>query len=64
MNLDEAYIEFNEDCLDYTDHNEANIFNPRINAVVAKVNSFDDIPQKLLDFAHNHSLPILLLGRD
>jgi len=45
-------------------HNEANIFNPRINAVVAKVNSFDDIPQKLLDFAHNHSLPILLLGRD
>jgi len=26
MNLDEAYIEFNEDCLDYTDHNEANIF--------------------------------------
>lgn len=43
-------------------HNEANLYIPKINAVIAKVSSIEEIPQELLDYAHSHNLPIYLLG--
>ena len=42
--------------------NEANLFAPKTNAVVAKVSSFEEIPQELLDYAYEHDLPIYILG--
>ena len=42
--------------------NEANLYSPKINAVVAKVNSISEIQQEFLDFAQKHNLPIYLLG--
>ena len=43
-------------------HNEANLYNPKTNAVIAKVNSMDEMPDELLDFAQRHNLPIYILG--
>ncbi len=43
-------------------HNEANLYSPKVNAVVAKVDSLDNVPQHLLEFAQAHNLPIYLLG--
>ena len=43
-------------------HNEANLYSPKVNAVIAKVDSLDKVPQELLDFAQAHNLPIYLLG--
>ena len=48
--------------MNYTTNNEANLYNPKTEAVVAKVKSMDKIPQKLLDFAQKHNLPIYILG--
>ena len=39
------------------------IYVPKINAFVAKVDSIDEIPQSYLDFAQQHNLPIYLLGK-
>ena len=44
------------------EHNEVNLYNPKVNSVVAKVSSIDDISQELLDYAHKHNLPIFLIG--
>ena len=43
-------------------NNEANLYTPKTNAVAARVNSFSELPQKLLDFAYKHHLPIIILG--
>ena len=43
-------------------HNEVNLYTPKANAVIAKVNSIKEVPQELLDFAKKHDLPVLLLG--
>ena len=43
-------------------HSEANLYTPKINAIVAKVCRLDDIPQDLLDYALKYNLPIYLLG--
>ncbi len=45
------------------EHNEINMFNPKINAFVAKVNSIDEIPKPFLEFAQKHNLPIYILGK-
>ena len=42
--------------------NEANLYNPKINALVAKVDDMSEIPQEYLDFAKEHDLPIYLIG--
>ncbi len=44
-------------------HNEANLFMPTVNALVARVNTLDEVPQEFLNFAKKHDLPIYLLGR-
>lgn len=44
-------------------HNELNVYTPKVNAVIAKVNSIEEVPQYLLNFAERHNLPILLLGK-
>ena len=38
--------------------NEANLYNPKINAFIAKVDSIEEIPEEMLDFAHEYNLPI------
>ncbi len=43
--------------------NETNLYNPSINALVAKVDSIGEIPQEFLDFAKARNLPIYLLGK-
>ena len=45
-----------------TSHNESNLYNPKINAFVAKVNSIEQIPDNFLKFVQEHNLPIYLLG--
>ncbi len=42
--------------------NEANLYNPSIGAIVAKVDSMDEIPKDLLDFAQENDYPIYILG--
>ncbi|MBQ8476486.1 hypothetical protein IJ531_05430, partial [bacterium] len=42
--------------------NEVNIYNSKINAFVACVNSIDEIPDEYLEFAYSKNLPIYLLG--
>ena len=43
--------------------NEANLYSPKINAVVAKVASMEEMPQELLNYAKKYNLPIYLLGK-
>jgi len=43
-------------------YNEANLYNPKTNAVVAKVNSIEEIPQILFDYAQKYNLPIYIIG--
>lgn len=43
-------------------HNEVNLYTPKTQAVVAKVNSIEELPQELLNFAHKYNLPIFILG--
>ena len=42
--------------------NEAILYTPKINAIIAKTNNLDNAPQMLLDFAQKHNYPIYLLG--
>ncbi len=57
LNADELTIKNNPNR-----HNEANLYAPKVNAVVAKVSKLEDVPQELLAFAQEHNLPIYLLG--
>ena len=43
--------------------NESNLYNPKINAFVARVDKIEEIPDNMLDFAYKHNLPIYLLGK-
>ena len=46
------------------DCNEANIYMPKINAIVAKVTDLNDVPKQLLDFAQKYNFPIYLFGEN
>ncbi len=43
-------------------HNETNIYNPKIDAFIAKVDSIEEIPDDFLRFVREHDLPIYLMG--
>lgn len=43
-------------------HNETNLYTPKTNALVAKVNSIEEIPQELLDYAQEYNQAIYVLG--
>ncbi|MBR2068484.1 MAG: hypothetical protein IJ877_01855 [Candidatus Gastranaerophilales bacterium] len=43
-------------------HNEVNVYKPKINSFIAKVNSLEEIPEKFLQFAKDNDLVIFLLG--
>lgn len=43
-------------------HNEVNIYIPKTDSIIAKVDSVGEIPQQLLNIASNLDLPILILG--
>ena len=55
-------IQTAQDSMISEEQNEANLYNPKVNAFVAKVDSIDEIPQEYLDFAEKYNLPIYLLG--
>ena len=42
-------------------HNEIVGYTPKINAVVAKANKFEELPNELLKFANENNLPIILI---
>ncbi len=44
------------------EQNESNLYIPKINAFVVKVNSIEDIPEEFLKYVKEHDLPIYLLG--
>ena len=44
------------------ENNEVNLYNPKINAFVARVNSIEKIPQNYLNFVQKYDLPIYILG--
>ena len=46
------------------EQNEVNLYSPKINAVVAKVNTINEIPQEYLNFAQKNHLPIYILGNN
>ena len=48
---------------DNNSHNEVNVYNPKVNALIVKVNSLEEIPYELLDFAEENDLTIYILGR-
>ena len=43
-------------------HNEVNVYAPKINGVVAKVDSIEEVPQYVIDYAQEHDLPLYILG--
>ena len=43
-------------------YNEANIYYPKVNALIAKTKYIEKIPQKMLDMAEEYNLPIYLIG--
>ncbi len=47
-----------------TEHNEIVVYNPKISGMIFKENSIEEVPQDLLDFAHERNLPIVLFGKD
>lgn len=55
-----AIISSNNSIINARFHNEVNVYTPQISAVMAKVNSIDEVPQELSDFANEHNLPIFL----
>ena len=57
-----AILEAQEDIMNYDEgHNEADIYSPKINSVIAKTDSLEKVPKKLLEFAEKNNLPIFLL---
>jgi len=44
------------------DYNEVVAYNPKISAVICKVDSIKKVPPVMLDFAHSKNLPIVLIG--
>lgn len=61
--IKEAIMYAGNQLFNNTDYNESNLYNPKINAFVAKVSSMDEIPKEFLDFVQEHNLPIYLLGK-
>ena len=67
VDIKNAYLAANDEMINRkaeNQHNEANLYAPKINAVTANVNSIEEIPQQLLDFAKNRNLPIFILGKN
>lgn len=60
--IKEAVTSADDSIINSKNHNELNVYTPQANAVIAKVNTIEEVPQELLDFAEKHNLPIYLLG--
>ena len=45
-------------------HNELNLYTPKTNAIFARVDSFDEVPEEILNIAEYSDLPIFILGSD
>ena len=60
--IKEAIQEAGNNLFNLETHNESNLYNPKINAFVAKVDSIEEIPKEFLKFVREHDLPIYLFG--
>lgn len=60
--IKEAIQEAGNNLFNLETHNESNLYNPKINAFVAKVDSIEKIPKEFLKFVREHDLPIYLFG--
>ena len=61
----EAILNANQQMIAYKntlDNNELNIYLPKVNALIAKVDLIDEIPSEMLDIAKKFNLPIFVLG--
>ena len=52
----------NDEILSNKKHNELNLYAPRVNAIIAKVNTINEVPSVLLNFAEKNDYPIYLIG--
>lgn len=59
-----AVIFANNSIINSKYHNEVNVYTPQVNAIIAKVDEINEVPQPLLDFAQEHNFPIYLLGAE
>ena len=60
--IKEAITAAGNELFDDLYHNESNLYNPKINAFVAKVKSIEEIPEEFLEFVQAHNLPIYIFG--
>lgn len=60
--IKQAIKKANDELINVGQHNESNVYNPKINAIVAKVNSIEEIPEDFLKFAKEQNLTIYILG--
>ena len=44
------------------EHNEIVALNSKVKGLIAKVNSLDECPEWLLEFARDNNLPVILIG--
>lgn len=61
-NIKKALQKLSQNSLCAMIHNEANLYQPHINAFVAKVDNISKIPKDFLQFVERYDLPIFLLG--
>ncbi len=61
--LKKAINKYQDDLIDKEEknHNEIVGYTPKIQAVIAKENSLDNVPDELLNFAEENNLPIILI---
>ena len=62
QNAADTALRNDSDVIGYA-HNEVNLYAPKTNAIVAKLDSLEEVPQELLDLAEEKNLPIYLFGR-
>ena len=61
--LKQAILDAQDFMLSNNGHSEANLYNAKIGAFVAKVDNISDIPEEYLKFARENNLPIYIIGR-
>lgn len=60
--IKEAIINANDSIIRTILHNEVNIYTPKINALIAKENSIEEVPQELFDYSLSFNVPLFIIG--
>ena len=61
--IKEILVQYQDSLIDKSErnHNEIVGYTPKIQAVIAKVKSTNELPKELLDFAYENKLPIVMI---